>query len=89
MGGSYVQAGMGKRKVEFPISELCEREITAKCCFRYGAGYFDLGIHLVSQGKVQLSGLVTNIFPFELATGAWETAKRGEGTKTLIEGPKP
>ncbi|KJK62609.1 Alcohol dehydrogenase GroES-like domain protein [Aspergillus parasiticus SU-1] len=88
MGGTYVQAGMGKRKIEFPISEMCEREIVAKGCFRYGAGDFDLGIHLVSSGRIQLAGLVTKIFPFESATEAWETAKRGEGTKTLIEGPK-
>ncbi|KAK6826424.1 hypothetical protein RU639_005431 [Aspergillus parasiticus] len=88
MGGTYVQAGMGKRKIEFPISEMCEREIVAKGCFRYGAGDFDLGIHLVSSGRIQLAGLVTKIFPFESATEAWGTAKRGEGTKTLIEGPK-
>ncbi|KAB8217052.1 chaperonin 10-like protein [Aspergillus novoparasiticus] len=44
VGGTYVQAGMGKRKIEFPTSEMCEREIVAKGCFRYGAGDFDLGI---------------------------------------------
>ncbi|ODM17523.1 hypothetical protein SI65_07198 [Aspergillus cristatus] len=87
-GGTYAQVGMGKRKIEFPISEMCEKEITAKGCFRYGAGDFDLGVHLVGSRKVSLSGLVTSIFPFESATEAWETAKRGEGTKTLIEGPK-
>ncbi|KAE8372501.1 chaperonin 10-like protein [Aspergillus bertholletiae] len=88
MGGTYVQAGMGKRKIEFPISEMCEREIIAKGCFRYAAGDFDLGIHLVGQGRLQLAGLVTKVFPFECAAQAWETASRGEGTKTLIEGPK-
>ncbi|OJJ41677.1 hypothetical protein ASPWEDRAFT_35278 [Aspergillus wentii DTO 134E9] len=86
-GGTYVQAGMGKRKIEFPISEMCEKEITAKGCFRYGAGDFDLGIHLVGQGKLKLAGLVSNVFPFEAATEAWEAAKRGEGIKTLIRGP--
>ena len=88
MGGTYVQAGMGKRKIEFPISEMCEKEIAARGCFRYGPGDFNLGVHFVGQGKIQLSGLITKILPFELATEAWETAKRGEGTKTLIEGPK-
>lgn len=86
-GATYVQAGMGKRKIEFPIAELCEREITAKGCFRYGAGDFELGIQLVSQGKISLGGFVTKIFPFESAPDAWETAKRGEGVKTLIKGP--
>ncbi|KZF25855.1 GroES-like protein [Xylona heveae TC161] len=88
MGGTFVQVGMGKRKIEFPISELCEHEITARGSFRYGAGDFDLGIRLVGQGKIILSGIITKVFPFESATEAWETAKRGEGTKTLIEGPR-
>lgn len=68
MGGTYVQAGMGKRK----------KEISARGCFRYGSGDFSLGIYFVGQGKIQLSGLITNILPFELATDAWETAKRGD-----------
>ncbi|RJE26891.1 hypothetical protein PHISCL_00803 [Aspergillus sclerotialis] len=87
MGGTYVQVGMGKRKIEFPIAEMCEKEITAKGCYRYGPGDFTLGIYLASQGRLRLSEFITNIFPFEEATEAWETAKRDEGTKTLIRGP--
>ncbi|KAE8356859.1 chaperonin 10-like protein [Aspergillus coremiiformis] len=87
MGGTYVQAGMGKREIVFPIAEVCEREIVVKGSFRYGAGDFDLALHLVAQGKVSLQGFVTNVFPFESATEAWETAKRGEGVKTVIEAP--
>lgn len=80
---------MGKRKIDFPISEMCEKVITANGCFRYGAGDFDLGIQLITQGKIQLAGLVTDIFPFEGATEAWEAAERGEGIKILIRGPEP
>jgi D-xylulose reductase len=29
-GGTFVQAGMGKRRIEFPISELCEKELVIK-----------------------------------------------------------
>lgn len=87
MGGTYVQTGMGKRKIEFPIAEMCEKEITAKGCYRYGSGDFALGIYLASQGRLRLTEFITKIFPFEEAIEAWETAKRGEGTKTLIRGP--
>ncbi|GAD99405.1 alcohol dehydrogenase [Paecilomyces variotii No. 5] len=86
-GGTYVQAGMGKRKIEFPIAEMCEKEITAKGCFRYGPGDFDLAIHLATS-KLRLSEFVTKIVPFEQAPEAWETTKRGEGIKTLIKGPE-
>lgn len=90
MGGTYVQAGMGKRKIEFPISELCEKEITVRGCFRYGPGDFKLGIQLASQGRLgaKLGEFVTAVFPFERATEAWELAKTGKGVKTVIEGPK-
>lgn len=90
MGGTYVQAGMGKRKIEFPISEMCEKEITARGCFRYGPGDFKLGIQLASQGILgaKLGEFVTAVFPFERATEAWELAKTGKGVKTVIEGPK-
>ncbi|KAL4913661.1 chaperonin 10-like protein [Aspergillus aurantiobrunneus] len=89
MGGTYVQAGMGKRKIEFPIAEMCEKEITMRGCFRYGPGDFKLGIQLVSRGRVgaRFAEFITAVFPFESASEAWETARSGKGIKTVIEGP--
>lgn len=87
-GGTFVQAGMGKREIKFPISEICEKELVMKGCFRYGPGDFDLSARLVTQGRIKLQPLVTKILPFEMATEAWETTKRGEGIKTLIQGPR-
>ena len=87
-GGTYVQAGMGKRMMEFPIAEMCEKEVVAKGCFRYGAGDYDLGVDLVRRGRVVLEGFISRVFPFEEATEAWEAARRGEGIKMVIEGPR-
>ncbi|GLB02393.1 hypothetical protein AtubIFM57258_003738 [Aspergillus tubingensis] len=87
-GGTYVQAGMGKRIMEFPIAEMCEKEIVAKGCFRYGAGDFDFGVDLVRRGRIVLQGLISRVFPFEEATEAWEAARRGEGIKMVIQGPR-
>lgn len=84
-GGTYVQAGMGKRKIDqFPIAEVCEREITVKGCFRYGAGDFDIAMDLVGRGRIELGGLVTGEFGFETAWEAWESTGRGEGIKNVI-----
>ena len=84
-GGTYVQAGMGKRKIDqFPIAEVCEREITVKGCFRYGAGDFDLAMDLIARGKIELGGLVTGEFAFDKAWEAWESTGRGEGIKNVI-----
>lgn len=84
-GGTYVQVGMGKRKIEFPMSEVCEREVNLKGCFRYGAGDFDLAVSLVQRRRIVLGTLITGEFPFEKASDAWESTKRGEGIKNVIQ----
>ncbi|ETS82644.1 putative D-xylulose reductase A [Pestalotiopsis fici W106-1] len=85
-GGTYVQAGMGKRKIEFPIAEVCERELSIKGCFRYGPGDFELAMSLVQRGRINLATLITGEFPFEKASEAWESTSRGEGIKNVIRG---
>lgn len=39
---------MGKHKIEFPIAEICERELNLKGCYRYGPGDFALCTDLVT-----------------------------------------
>ncbi|KAH7029494.1 chaperonin 10-like protein [Microdochium trichocladiopsis] len=86
-GGVYVQVGMGKRNIDFPIAEIGEREITVKGCFRYGPGDFAIAMDLVARGKISLDGLVTGEFAFDKAWEAWESTGRGEGIKNVISGP--
>ncbi len=87
-GGSYVQVGLGKSKVEFPIVRLSEKEINMKGCFRYNAGDYDLALHLLASGKLSVKELITGIEPFERATHAWERTMKGDGIKNLIQGPQ-
>ncbi|KAI0478084.1 GroES-like protein [Xylaria cf. heliscus] len=86
--GVYVQVGMGRRKVQFPISEVCDREIVVKGSFRYGAGDYETAMRLVGQGFIDLKPFITNVFPFEKATDAWDATARGEGIKNMIEAPR-
>lgn len=86
VGGSFVQTGMGKRVVEFPISMVVENEISVKGCFRYGAGDYRMALELALTRKIELKSFITKVVPFENAVEAWETVKRGEGIKTLIRG---
>ncbi|TVY57203.1 putative D-xylulose reductase A [Lachnellula suecica] len=85
-GGTYIQTGLGKSKVQFPIVTLSEKELTMKGCFRYGAGDYELAMHLLEAKKVSVKSLITGAFPFEQATEAWEYTKSGQGIKTLIRG---
>lgn len=87
-GGTYVQGGMGKPDINFPILTLCTKEITMKGSFRYGEGDYRVAVELVSSGKVDAKGLITGKVSFEEAEKAFGTVRKGEGIKTLIEGVK-
>jgi D-xylulose reductase len=85
-GGKYVQIGLGKPKIEFPIVAMGQKELMMRGCFRYGAGDYELAVGLLTKGLVDVKPLITSVTPFEKATEAWEKSGRGEGIKNLIEG---
>ena len=85
-GGCYVQGGMGKNEITFPIMAACIKELTVKGSFRYGSGDYKLAVDLVASGKVRVKDLITGIVRFEEAEKAFEAVKAGKGIKTLIAG---
>ncbi|CCC08013.1 hypothetical protein SMACR_01577 [Sordaria macrospora] len=86
-GGHYVQGGMGKDNITFPIMALCIKEVTASGSFRYGSGDYKLAIQLVEQGKVDVKKLVNGVVAFKDAEEAFKKVKEGEVIKILIAGP--
>lgn len=86
-GGNYVQGGMGKSDIEFPIMAMCAKEITMKGSFRYGSGDYKLAVQLVADGKVDVKSIITKEVAFEDAEQAFEEVKAGRGIKVLIRGP--
>lgn len=87
MGGTYVQGGMGKADIVFPIMALALKEVTAKGSFRYGPGDYELAIELVSTGKIAVKKLATEVVRFEQAEEAFNKVKGGQVIKILIAGP--
>ncbi|CAJ2500008.1 Uu.00g028610.m01.CDS01 [Anthostomella pinea] len=87
MGGTYVQGGMGKSDITFPIMAMCLKEVTAKGSFRYGSGDYKLAIDLVAGGKVDVKRLISGTVPFKEAEDAFKKVKEGEVIKMLIAGP--
>lgn len=85
-GGIYVQAGMGKSDVSFPIGALCSKELVAKGSFRYGPGDYQLAINLVAKGRLSVKELITKIVKFRDSEEAFEQVAAAKGIKTLIEG---
>ncbi|KAI9890622.1 MAG: hypothetical protein M1814_003820 [Vezdaea aestivalis] len=89
VGGVYVQAGMGKPEVTFPITSLCVKEIQLRGSFRYAEGDYRLSIELIRTGKVDVKPLVTGRVGFWEAEKAFEEVKAGKGIKYLIDGVNP
>ncbi|KAF2156382.1 hypothetical protein K461DRAFT_275488 [Myriangium duriaei CBS 260.36] len=89
-GGMYVQAGMGRENINFPITTVCIRDLTVRGSIRYTAGVYPMAVELVASGKVQPSKLITHRFKFKEAEKAFETVKAGgeDTLKVLIEGVK-
>ncbi|EOD47880.1 putative d-xylulose reductase a protein [Neofusicoccum parvum UCRNP2] len=87
-GGTYVQAGMGKENVLFPITTACIRALNIKGSIRYTSGVYPAAVALVASGKVKVKQLVTNRYKFEEAEKAFELVKAAkEGVfKVVIAG---
>ncbi|KAL1612828.1 hypothetical protein SLS60_001058 [Paraconiothyrium brasiliense] len=85
-GGKYVQTGMGRPKIEFPMTVMSEKELVVKGCFRYSAGDYELAVSMISKGLIDVKPLISSTSKFEDATIAWEKTAKGEGIKNLIRG---
>ncbi|PLB33605.1 NAD(P)-dependent alcohol dehydrogenase [Aspergillus candidus] len=85
-GGTYVQGGMGRSEITFPIMAACTKELNVKGSFRYGSGDYKLAVDLVSSGKVNVKELITGTVKFQEAEQAFKEVKAGKGIKTLIAG---
>jgi D-xylulose reductase len=85
-GGTYVQGGMGRSEIMFPIMAACTKELTIKGSFRYGSGDYKLAVGLVASGKVNVKDLITAVVEFHDAEQAFKEVKAGKGIKTLIAG---
>ncbi|KAK7186318.1 hypothetical protein PSPO01_07707 [Paraphaeosphaeria sporulosa] len=85
-GGKYVQTGMGRPKMEFPMTVMSEKELVVRGCFRYNTGDYDLAVSMIAKGLINVKPMISSTSEFEDATGAWEKTARGEGIKNLIRG---
>ncbi|KAK2056215.1 GroES-like protein [Colletotrichum caudatum] len=87
-GGTYVQAGMGKENVVFPITTACIRALNIKGSIRYTTGCYPEAVSLVASGKVQPRRLITHRYKFEEALEAFEVVRqaREDTLKVVIQG---
>lgn len=87
-GGTYVQGGMGKPDIQWPIMAMCTKELNVRGSFRYGAGDYALAVALVASGKIDVKSLISKKVKFGDAEQAFHDTKAAKGIKILIEGPE-
>jgi D-xylulose reductase len=89
-GGTYVQAGMGKENVVFPITTACIRGLTVKGSIRYSTGCYPRAVQLIASGQIRPRKLISHRFKFEQAEEAFELVKKAQENtlKVIIEGVK-
>ncbi|KAL4953258.1 hypothetical protein BDW69DRAFT_200269 [Aspergillus filifer] len=87
-GGTYVQAGMGKENVVFPITTACIRDLTIRGSIRYTTGCYPVAVDLIGSGKIDVKKLITNRYAFEQAEDAFELVRQGKESviKVIIQG---
>ncbi|KAI7778609.1 hypothetical protein LA080_001939 [Diaporthe eres] len=87
-GGTFVQAGMGKENVVFPITTACIRALRVLGSIRYTTGCYPEAVNLVASGKVSPRRLITHRFKFEQALEAFEIVRQAkeDTLKVIIEG---
>lgn len=85
-GGKFVQTGLGRPKIEFPIVAMSQKELMVRGCFRYGPGDYELAVKYLEKKKIDVKPLISSVSKFEDATEAWDKTARGEGVKNLIQG---
>ncbi|KAI8222566.1 putative D-xylulose reductase A [Colletotrichum sp. SAR 10_99] len=87
-GGTYVQAGMGKENVVFPITTACIRALNVKGSIRYTTGCYPEAVNLVASGKVHPRKLITHRYKFEEAVEAFEVVRQAkeDTLKVVIQG---
>lgn len=87
VGGTYVQGGMGKADIQFPIMAFAIKEAAAYGSFRYSSGDYKLAVELVATGKIDVKKLISGEVPFEKAEEAFKKVAEGQVIKMLIAGP--
>lgn len=88
--GRFVQAGMGREFVSFPVTEALVKQLNWTGSIRYSTGVYPTAVELVASGKIDVKRLIKNRFKFEDAEKAFELVKEGrpDVIKVVIEGVK-
>jgi len=74
---------MGHPIQTLPISEAALKEVDLIGVFRY-ANQYERAIELISQGRIDVTKLITARYPLEKANEAFEALRGGKELKVIV-----
>ncbi len=84
-GGTIVQLGFLPDKIQIPGNLIMTKELRLLGSFRY-ANKFDIALHMIASGKINVKPLVSQIIPFDSLVEGIELASSGKNViKVMIE----
>jgi len=83
-GGTVQLVGMGPPEISLPLIDAAVREVDIRGVFRY-ANCYPIALNLIASGKVNVKPLITHHFKLEDTLKAYETTRKGEGIKVIIQ----
>lgn len=83
-GGRYVQVGIFGRPVQVDLDLVLYKELVVSSGFASTAASWRAAMRLIETGAVRLGPLVSQVLPLERFADAFDSAKRGEGLKTVV-----
>lgn len=82
--GTLIQVGLTKPTLEIPYALLPQRELCIRGTFGHNWKSWKTALELMASGKVNVSPLISHIFPMDQWEAAFEMAEKQQGIKVLI-----
>lgn len=83
--GQYIQTGLGKTMIQFPIVTMSEKELHMHGACRYGPEDFQNALDVLESRRWDIGSLISRVFSFEDTKKAWNATKHGQGIKNMID----
>ncbi|KIW22092.1 uncharacterized protein PV07_12509 [Cladophialophora immunda] len=87
-GGQFVQTGIGKHVIDFPIFQFSIKELHMHGAFRHGEGDFRLAIDALQHSLIPVKDLISQLYDFEDTETALGATLKGQGIKNMVQGPR-
>ncbi|KAJ6028322.1 hypothetical protein N7540_003898, partial [Penicillium herquei] len=85
-GAHFVQTGIGKHIIDYPIFQFSIKELHMHGAFRHSEGDYRVAMDILENRLVPVKELITAMYNFEEIELAWQATFSGKGIKNMVRG---